>query len=344
VAFELLGLAIANVTNQTYEAYIAEAIFEPLEMEKSTYSRPADDAGVIPLNPQYWDVDAGIQNPTGGIYSSTTDLSKFLRYILTHYNGLTPALNWINPVSFSEGLNSFYGMPWEIFRTDKILANSKRPVRFITKGGGLPGYSTNIMTVPEYDLGITVLVAGKPKLLSIILETVTVETIRAAEEVAIRQLNERYAGTYISTTSGLNSSITLVADHRGLIINEFISNGTDVLNGALPFLDESLTEGPWYAPVVPTLLYRNETKQAGERWRMLLVAERVSDNQGILDDFCITDMEGPGYGGLPINEIIFWKGEHGVFDEVELSGFRARLTRTENANDRIRSGEEVTEL
>lgn len=139
IAFELLGLAIEKVTNQTYESYINDAIFKPLNMTKSTLSVPPDSAGVIPLGPQYWDVDAGIQSPTGGIYSSTTDLSKFLRYILTHYNGITYAANWVHPVSPSTGLYSFYGMPWEIFHTDRILQKSQRTVKFITKSGGLPG-------------------------------------------------------------------------------------------------------------------------------------------------------------------------------------------------------------
>lgn len=66
VAFELLGLAIENVTNQTYESYITEAIFKPLDMTKSSFLQLPDSAGVIPFEPQYWDVDEGIQAPTGG--------------------------------------------------------------------------------------------------------------------------------------------------------------------------------------------------------------------------------------------------------------------------------------
>jgi CubicO group peptidase (beta-lactamase class C family) len=114
LAFELLGIVLSNVTGKSYEDYIHDAIFKPLEMSKSTLSKPPDSAGVIPVDPQYWYVDEGIQNPTGGIYSSSKDLSKYLRYVLNHYNGITPALNWMHPVSPSEGLNSFYGTPWEI--------------------------------------------------------------------------------------------------------------------------------------------------------------------------------------------------------------------------------------
>lgn len=341
VAFELLGVALERVAGQTYESYIDEAIFKPLKMSKSTLSLPSDDAGVIPLQPHYWDVDIGIQSPTGGIYSSTNDLSKYLRYVLTHFNGITHALNWFNPLSPSQGLNSFYGMPWEMFTTDNILQDSRRPVRFIMKGGGLPGYASLITTIPEYDLGITILVAGSQELLLEIQEIVSVVIVRVAEQIAVRQLQERYAGTYISTNSSLNSSMTLVADHRGLILEEFVSNSTDVLNGKLM---EKITpkDRPWYAQLVPTLLYHDAATQQGEEWRLLVVEERIQGKSRIWDDFCVTDIEIPLYAGLPLNELVFWKQpESGLFENLEVSAFRVNLTRVEKGQSWSRKEQEV---
>lgn len=111
VAFELLGIVIERVTGQTYRSYIEEAIFKPLNMSKSSLSLPPDEAGVIPSGQNYWDVEEGIQSPTGAIYSSSTDLSKYLRYILTHFNGITHALSWFNPASSARGLNTFTEFP-----------------------------------------------------------------------------------------------------------------------------------------------------------------------------------------------------------------------------------------
>jgi hypothetical protein len=322
VAFELLGLALERVTNKTYENYITDAIFKPLNMSKSTLSLPPDDAGVIPLNPQSWDLDEGIQSPTGGIYTSTNDLSKYLRYILNHYNAIATGVNWINPVSPSGGLRNFYGMPWEIFQTDRVLKGSKRTVRLITKAGGLPGYTSVIITIPEYDLGFTVLVAGKPivdKLFMAVGETL----IRAAEEVSIRQLQERYVGTYTSSNKTINSTITLVADERGLVVERFISNGTDVIESALR------TSRTTYSQLTPTLLYRDEKKQQGELWRMVQSITRGEGVDGIWDDFCMTNIDGPLYAGAGFNELVFWNaGEDGKFADVELSAFRINLTRS----------------
>ncbi|KAF2128978.1 beta-lactamase/transpeptidase-like protein [Dothidotthia symphoricarpi CBS 119687] len=344
VAFEFLGVVLERVTKQSFESYIDEAIFKPLKMLKSTLSLPSDDTGVIPLEPHFWDIDQGIQSPTGGIYSSTNDLSKYLRYVLTHYNGITHAVNWFNPVSPSQDLNSFYGMPWEIFQTDRILQDSRRTVRFITKGGSLPGYSSVVMTIPEYDLGITILVAGSRDLLPEIKETISVVMVRAAEQLAIRQLQERYAGTYISTNSSLNSSMTFVADHRGLVLTDFVSNSTDVLNSIL-ITSMAPKNRPWYAQLVPTLLYHEEKTQQGEEWRVLVTEQRVESKNKIWDDFCMTDVEVPLYAGLPLNEVVFWKSqESGLFESLEISAFRANLTRVEKGHNWSQEGQEVIEM
>ncbi|EUC46940.1 hypothetical protein COCMIDRAFT_91538 [Bipolaris oryzae ATCC 44560] len=346
IAYEILGLVLSHVRNQTYESYIDEAIFMPLNMSKSTFSLPPDSAGVIPSGPHFWDVDEGVQNPTGGIYSSSTDLSKFLRYVLTHFNAVTPAINWINPVSPSRGLNSFYGIPWEIFHTDRILADSKRMVRFITKGGGLPGYTSVIMAVPEYDLGITILVAGPSSVLFTLREVITVTLIRAAEKLAIRQLNERYAGTYAVVDSKLNSTVTLKADHRGLVVTRWISNGTNMYDSPVV---RTFAPSQFYIQLSPTLLYRDEERALGEEWRGMLAEERGEGTGGVWDDFCVENYETTSYAGIPFNGVVFWdEREDGSFGTLELSAFRVNLTRVDvddgDGGEVDSDGQEVMEL
>jgi len=165
-------------------------------MSNTTLETPQESQSVIPQGDNFWGVEEGIQRPTGGIYSSTSDMSKYLRYVLTHYNGLTHSLNWFHPASYSGSINSFYGMPWEIFRTDRILQHTKRPVTFVTKSGGLPGYFSIIIMLPEYDIGITVLVAGSSEALAIIRELVTVPLVQGVDAFAAKRADELYGGTY----------------------------------------------------------------------------------------------------------------------------------------------------
>ena len=331
VAFELIGLALERVTGVDFKDYMSDAIFEPLEMSSTTLDTPPDTHAVLPLGKHYWDVDAGIQNPTGGIYSSSNDMSKFVRYVLTHYNAIATGVNWMMPASWATSLHGFYGMPFEIFRTDAILKDSKRPVTFVTKSGGLPGYLSRISLMPEYGLGLTVLVAGDTDggggdLLNALQETVTVGVVQAAEEAIWKETEKKYAGCYAAVDTKLNSSLCLESSpSTGLILTCFISNGTDVFNTVIPktFLDDSR---PWRIQLAPTLLFKNETTQQGEIWRMTASYERSAEvDRGVWDEFCVTDIDFRMYAGLPINEIVFWHDE-GI---VELPAWRVEMKATQ---------------
>jgi hypothetical protein len=250
---------------------------------------------VLPVGDNYWDVDEGVQNPTGGIYSSSNDMSKFLRYILTHYNAIATGVNWLMPASWSAGMENFYGMPFEIFRPDNILPDSRRPVTFATKSGGLPGYVTLITVMPEYGLGITVLVGCDwecSALLLSIQEIVSINLVRAAEQQIWKDIEKKYTGSYSAAGFGLNSSLSLSCSAKfGLVITSFISNGTDVLNHVLPgeLVDDSRK---WRIQLVPTSLFKNESSKEGEIWRGLPAYERDPD-RGIWDLAGTTDVEGP---------------------------------------------------
>jgi CubicO group peptidase (beta-lactamase class C family) len=295
VNYELIGIAIERAVGMKFEDYMQEAIFDPLEMELTTIKTPSDEHAVLPVGDNYWDVDEGVQNPTGGIYSSSNDMSKFLRHILTHYNAIATGVNWLMPASWATGMENFYGTPFEIFRTDKILTDSQRPVTFATKGGGLPGYVTLITAMPEYGLGITVLVGCDTDcstLLTSAQEIVSVNLVRAAEQQIWKNIEKKYAGYYSAENSGLNSSLSLNCSSKsGLVITSFISNGTDVLNQVLPgeYVDDSRE---WRVQLVPTSLFKNESSKEGEIWRGVPAYERDPD-RGIWDSAGTTDIEGP---------------------------------------------------
>ncbi|KAK5679683.1 hypothetical protein LTS10_007631 [Elasticomyces elasticus] len=326
VAFELLGLVLARVTGLSYEEYMYESIFKPLQMESTTFTTPeSDEHAVLPLGQFFWDVDEGIHNPTGGIYSSSADMSIFLRYILTHYNALATGVNWFMPASWT-GLRSFYGMPWEILRTERILEHSNRPVTFINKGGAVPSYFSRITLMPEYGLGLTLLVGGESSILEKIQEAVTIPLVRAAEGLVWQSIDATHSGDYTALNKELNSSIAFAASvATGLEVTSFISNGTDMFDTLLSTYAQLLgipKEAAWRVQLTPTLLFKDETSQEGEIWRMQIVRERKEDG-AIWDDFCLVDVDPVSYAGEPLNEVVFWL-EKGV---VELSAFRVKMGR-----------------
>lgn len=206
---------------------------------------------------------------------------------------------------------------------------------FVTKGGGLPAYFSIIMALPEYDLGVTILVGGESDLLDELKNAVTVPLVQMAEVVGHQELQRTYAGNFSSLNgpANLNSSMVITQSaHRGLHVTQWISNGTDVFEAFGPLIPELTGQkGTWRAQLVPTLLFRDEEHQHGEIWRVEIVPERTSESkQKVWDDFCITHIDNVRYAGLPLNEVVFWgKNSHGQVEEVELSAFRARLQRKE---------------
>lgn len=63
IGLTLLGLVIETVTNQTYEDWIQHSIINPVKMNKTFMSTPADSLGFIPTNAIDWDVKLGVEAP-----------------------------------------------------------------------------------------------------------------------------------------------------------------------------------------------------------------------------------------------------------------------------------------
>lgn len=348
--YELLGLVLANVTGMSYENYVEKHILRERGMNGASFTTPPDRVAAIPPGFEYyWNFQIGVQNPTGGLYASSSDLSKFLRYTMSTFNAQTHALNWFNPTSFTSSVETYYGMPWEIFRTNKFLAGTSRPVTLVTKSGGLPGYTSNIIMLPEYGIGITILVAGRSQALSILRTAVVNVMIEYGETVALTELQDLYAGFYMDQST--NSSISLgVTEKYGLYVTEWKSNGSNPLALYTEVFGDPRKEYVIYA--VPTLLNVDEEHQAGERWRLLPQAvgwkkEFRDEPHSVWDDFCVEDWDIMAYAGRPLNEIVFWGNNATigkVADRVDLTAFRRSLDRSDPTSTASKIGSEYRQV
>ena len=353
INFDLLGLVIANVTGVPYDEYITTRILQPLGMVGSSFTTPPDEVAAVPADIEYhWPFYMGVQNPTGGLYSSSSDLSIWLRYILSTYNAQAlAAANWFSPTSFSGNIDTFYGMPWEIFRarTNEISEGCKstRPLTFISKNGALPGYSSMIIMVPEYGFGITILVAGNEKALEDIREVVVREMVSFAEEAAMEELRASYVGTY--EDEGSNSSITLAQSEKyGLTATRWILNGVDTLLGLGGIFDPPGGVAAFVLYAVPTLLFDNEEKQEGEKWRLLpgetVASEQKKTGGSVWDNFCVSDWDILMYAGKPLNEIVFRGREpDGSFGQVQLTGVGSTLYRKQGNEHGLSSSQRLVQ-
>lgn len=261
---------------------------------------------------------------------------KFLRWVLKDHETITPSLNWFQPTAWNTGFHSLLGYPWEIFRTTSILPNTKRPVTFYTKGGGLTDYYSYSFIIPQYDLVIFMGVAGGLSALNTIFTDVLNPLVIAAESEAQKQLNSSYGGVYTSKDSKLNSSITFTQTQpRSLYISSWISNSTDVLENLIPFVSSTAgTSGDMYFQLIPTFKTKHSNGgQVGEVWRLINVIDDYEDSINattVWNDYCVANIDPFSYGEVPLNELVFWRDSSdntSTVQSVTLSAFKVNLRR-----------------
>ena len=166
------GEVVARVSGITYDEFIENRIFKPLGMGKTAASwyRLKDKSNVIDGHAPYEDklLPVGlsfgeIANAAGGVYSSVTDMSKWITAMINggrYGDNLdkrlfsqavakelwTPQtlINNGNPASFSS-----YGLGWFLSSVNGTFQ--------ATHTGGLSGIVTQVTILPELKLGIIVL-------------------------------------------------------------------------------------------------------------------------------------------------------------------------------------------
>jgi hypothetical protein len=86
-------------------------------------------------------------------------------------------------------------MPWEILRSTKLTPDG-RAVDIITKGGLLEGYYSSILMIPEFGIGVTILVAGDYPALVDLREKIIATLIPAVEKLVRDEIRKQYAVTW----------------------------------------------------------------------------------------------------------------------------------------------------
>lgn len=273
---------------------------------------------------------------TGGMFASASQLSIFLRSILTHrLLDISATNSWLQPRSYSSNLHSTYGMPWEIIRATNILTDTDRGMMLYTKAGNLDGYSSHMILVPEYGIGLTLLVAGDGKALKWVEDQVITMTIRGIESIAREQTCQKYTGTFHAPlNAGINSSLTLSLDgSSGLVITSWISNGTDFLPKYATFWSDE----PGKAQLIPSRMRRGAMEEV---WRLTFVQPDLKP-RSVIDTCQMNDVDSIMYGGRSVDEFIFSIDHSGEVKAVELSAFRITLVKTQGPEKTGRAEEGI---
>lgn len=278
---------------------------------------------------------------------STKDLSNLGRAILRS-TLLKPAQTraWLKPETHTSSLRVSVGAPWEIFRVPGLTEDG-RVIDLYTKNGGLLGYSSELVLVPDYDVGLTIFVAGygfPVAALTTFTQQIIQTFIPLIEQVGKTQAAARYTGTYDDPSS--NSSVEISVDKGpGLVIKQWINNNIDVLQAydsqfgsIINYTDWRLypsglkklktKTGPGDGAVAYRAFARPVYPNANATKDEESVTAEQNDGPSVLTD-CLTwaEIDGFVYGSIGVDDFVFHTDSFGNATSVEPRVTRLRLNK-----------------
>lgn len=157
-----LGMIIQAVTGQSYEKYIREHIFKPLDMQNSFTSKIEAQQDGLAAGYQKWfgipvaSPDLLFSRGTLPAGQLTMSIEDFGHYLIAQLNdGNYQGVSVLSPAGIAElhrpeikmpGETDFYAMGWEV--------QQYQDVQVIGHNGAVPGYTTGMFLVPEKNLAV----------------------------------------------------------------------------------------------------------------------------------------------------------------------------------------------
>jgi CubicO group peptidase (beta-lactamase class C family) len=181
-----LGMIIQAVTGQSYETYIREHIFQPLDMQNSFTSKTEAQQDGLAIGYQKWfGIPVASPNlpfsrgtlPAGQLTLSIEDLGHYL--IAQLNDGSYQGISILSPSGIAKlhhpdiqmpGATDYYAMGWEV--------QQYQDVQVIGHNGAVPGYTTGMYLVPEQDLAVAVVMNTYSPMLGIRVQRLPSNVLR----------------------------------------------------------------------------------------------------------------------------------------------------------------------
>ncbi|KAF4949968.1 hypothetical protein FSARC_13329 [Fusarium sarcochroum] len=329
IGYQLIGYALENITGSKYPDILSRQLIKPLRLNSTTYFKPAnDDFSVIPDTPSdsSYDVEMGDAGPAGSIYSSIADLRRIGQSILS-YEMLSPSQTrrWMKPQTFTADPNLAVGAPWEIARAP---STTKRSNWIYTKGGDLGMYKSLVSLMPDWGIGMTVLVAGSgvSELFNAVTGQMASELVASLEQAAKRQANSTYSGLYGDRKS--NMTIVVQKDLPGLAVTSWFFEERDMFDWVHFLVTGTQTE----PGNVSMRLYTTGLQEGGKRknsregWRAVY---EILDDGAPSSPYCAPwfGVDSMTYGGVSVDEFVIDLSQDGTAQGLTISAFDTRLER-----------------
>ncbi len=180
VGFNLLGKVIENVSGQSYEAFLQQNIFEPLQMSSTGYNHQQADLAKGYNTGQGDIAQLAVLDlfASGGLYSTVEDMYRWDQALYTEKLLPQSALNAMFDSQMPVPDGQYYGMygkPGWGYGYGWFVRPGEP--RLILHGGMLPGFRTEIRRYPDDNTTIILLGNQEAVMLGPIADTIAVKLL-----------------------------------------------------------------------------------------------------------------------------------------------------------------------
>ncbi|KAK3360526.1 beta-lactamase/transpeptidase-like protein [Lasiosphaeria hispida] len=256
MAFQILAYAVENITGQPFAELVRTQLVEPLNLTRTFLTNPEQHTKLSDaVITEGWDWDLGDESPTGGYYSTISDLTTLGTSILN--STLLPAKatrKWLKPLTHTGSLLTSIGRPWEILRRAIPFPSRPRIADVYTKQGGSDTYVSFLALSPDHNIGISILTAsaGKSDAFDVIKKLSLDIWIPAAEQAARDQAGGDFVGRYTLGGGGnasASAEIQLLPGQPGLYVHSLVSEGVDFFGLIQSLLGREGELKAWLYPI-----------------------------------------------------------------------------------------------
>jgi len=181
-----LGMIIQAVSGQSYETYIREHIFKPLDMQNSFTSKTEAQRDGLAVGYQKWfGMPIASPNlpfvrgslPAGQLIMSAED---FGHYLIAQLNdGNYQGVSVLSPEGIADlhhpdvkmpNSNDFYGMGWEVqhFQDAQVIRHN----------GQVPGYTSDMFLVPQKNIAVAMVMNTSSPMLGVRVSSIPSNALR----------------------------------------------------------------------------------------------------------------------------------------------------------------------
>jgi hypothetical protein len=176
--FAILGQIVERVSRQPYDLYMRENIFEPLRLGDTTFELEKVPDGRRARGYRWeddqWQEEPALPHGTfgamGGLWTSTRDLGRYVAYLMSAWpprSGAEPgpvrraslreqqqAARWQRARALRPTLDQPLELSVTAYGYGLRISQSCRFGHVVSHGGGLPGFGSLMMWLPEYGVGL----------------------------------------------------------------------------------------------------------------------------------------------------------------------------------------------